>query len=103
MKGHKEMKKFIADPKKWPRWPYLPMKKGTEAGFSITADYPTVVLKSFPTMRGILLQLACEDGIISLDGSLKYADGAAQQVYESYVVKRYIDVDQMLDDGWVID
>jgi hypothetical protein len=106
---HEQMKAFISDPIRWPKWPVLPMKRegehGTEAGFCVTADYPTIVLKQFPTPRGILYQLACEDGLPMLgQDRLRYSTPDERKVYDEQMVEhRYDDIDQMLDAGWVID
>lgn len=105
-KKHIEM---IENPQAWPNWPILPMKRygvQIEAGFSITADYPLVVLKGFPTTKGILLQLACEERglpVLGRPGSVTYADDEAKSVYEDRVEARYQDIDGMLDAGWRID
>jgi hypothetical protein len=101
---------FIADPERWPAWPVLPLKHhdgdgNVEAGFCITPDFPTVVLKEFPTARGILLQLACEGdrGLPVPGGGKQLGDDEARALYEGYVYARYADVDAMLDAGWMVD
>jgi len=102
---------MLNDPGSWPYWPVLPMKRPVDhsphLGF-VTADFPTVILKEAPTMRGILLQLACEPGdglpiLGSKDNQHMPKDSEAYKLYESMVIKRYDDIDGMLDDDWEID
>ena len=106
-KKHIEM---IENPQAWPNWPILPMKRYVDgqhdAGFSVTADYPLVVLKGFPTTKGVLLQLYCEKQglpVLGRPGSVAHADEVAKSVYENNVEARYEDIDGMLDAGWRID
>jgi hypothetical protein len=59
-------------------------------------------------MRGILLQLACEvgEGLPIIGSEMHHhepKDSKARKMYEDNVIKRYEDIDGMLDDGWVID
>ena len=102
---------MLEDPRGWPYWPILPMKRSLDyspnLGF-VTADYPSIILKKGPTMKGILLQLACEAGMPVLGGNdgevtILEQDSEARKLYENNIVKRYDDIDGMLDDGWVID
>ena len=100
-------KKMMNTPTDWPLWPCLPIKRnvgnGLETGW-VSADYPTIVLRTRPSMRGILLQLACEDGLpVPGETGLRHADDEARAVYEAQIVKRYTDVDGVLDDGWIVD
>lgn len=92
---------MLKNPGSWPHWPVLPMKRRYEgeggprvdaAGYSVTADYPTIVLRGFPTTSGVLEQLAVENGTTSIGTD-----------YEGRIVKRYESIEQMLDDGWAID
>jgi hypothetical protein len=100
---------MLADPQSWPLWPFLPMKRHVDdmpfSGFAVTADFPTVVLKQFPTTKGILLQLACEhpEGLPVPGGGHQKADENARRMYEEHVEARYDDVEAMLDAGWEID
>lgn len=102
---------MFENPNAWPNWPFLPMKKPqangqTLTGYAVTADYPLILLKQFPTMQGILLQIACEDGLPVIGGApdeLRHADDAAKALYEANIEQRFIDFDQMLDAGWRID
>lgn len=105
---HHEM---LENPGDWPRWPMLPMKRSLDyspnLGF-VTADFPTVILEKPLTMTGILVQLACEDGegmpVLGSDNNLHYPKNSkARKMYEDKVIKRYTDIDAMLDDGWEID
>jgi len=107
----KSQHEMLENPKAWPHWPVLPMKRswkyGPSMGF-VTADFPTVVLKHKPSMKGILLQLACEEGdglpILGSDKNQHMPkDSEAYKVYEEAIIKRYDDIDGMLDDGWKID
>jgi hypothetical protein len=92
---------MLANPSRWPMWPKLPMKRRytlddsnhvyVEAGFCVTADFPTIVLKGFPSAVGIIHQLAAEDA------------GQREGAYEDAVVKRYDSVDDMIADGWAVD
>jgi hypothetical protein len=104
-------REFIENPDQWPNWPVLPLKRTndgvTEAGFSVTADYPTVVLRGFANPKGILLQLACEDmglPVLGTDEVTRLEAGhPMRRVYEESVVGRYIDIDGLFDAGWRID
>jgi hypothetical protein len=98
----------LSNPQSWPCWPFLPMKRmvdgHVENGFAVTADYPTVVLRGFPTMDGIILQLAYEDGVpVPGGGHLRHASAEERVLYEDFVEYRYEDLDGLLDDGWRID
>jgi hypothetical protein len=91
---------MLQSPDRWPMWPFLPMKRRfrrddgfetLEAGFSVTADYPTYVLRGFPSAAGVIAQLNVED------------DGASNPWYEEHLVRRYETAEEMLDDGWAVD
>lgn len=95
---------MLKDPKRWPLWPALPIKNSDGRTAWVTADYPLIVLKEHPTMRGILLQLACEDGMpVPGATELHHAGDDERRVYEEQVMARYIDADGLLDAGWRID
>jgi hypothetical protein len=90
-----------------------PFLKGSDSdhfpnlGF-VTADFPNIILNKAPSMRGILLQLACEegDGLPIIGSEMHHRepkDSEAHKLYEDNIIKRYEDIDAMLDDGWVID
>jgi hypothetical protein len=99
---------MLNEPMHWPKWPILPMKRtvdgDVESGFAVTADHPTVILKGFPSMRGIILQLAIEDGIPMPGSDEKVVvPDELRRIYHESIVARYDDIDGMLDDGWRID
>jgi hypothetical protein len=109
-KRHHDM---LKDPNAWPYWPVLPMKRSMDhspnLGF-VTADFPNIVLSQRPSMKGILLQLACEEGdglpVVGRPEEENHhepKDSKMYKVYEDNVIKRYDDIDGMLDDGWKID
>ncbi len=95
----------LNEPKTWPRWPVLPMKnKDGRAGYCVTADYPLVLLVGFPSMKGILLQLAVEDGLpVPGQPKVMQADDHSRAVYEKHVEARFTDIDEMIDAGWEVD
>lgn len=72
---------MMLDPTRWPRWPWLPVKKGSSFPYVLGVIYagdtvegqPVTVCASHPTLS-------------SVDGP-----------------KTYTDVDAVLDDGWVVD
>lgn len=104
----KEHKAMLEDPQRWPYWPILPMKRsGGDAGFCVTADYPTIVLKQFLNAKGILLQMSCEEEglpVLGHPGKVQHAPDNLKKMYEADIVhKRYEDIDGMLDDGWRVD
>jgi hypothetical protein len=93
---------MLENPRRWPCGFYLPMKIRTDgtvdAGYAVTADYPTIVLKGYPSSRGLLVQLACEDPELAPPGIEDF-----KALYATHVVARYDTIDEMLDNGWEID
>lgn len=98
-------KAMLEEPKRWPLWPILPLKRyfldeeygerRVEAGFFVSADFPTVVMSKPFTMSGILRQLSVEDNHKEGDEWPEW--------YAEEVVHRYDSIDEMLGDGWVVD
>jgi hypothetical protein len=89
-------KQMIKNPKDWPQWPILPIKRSghfsdpDNMGFGlITPDYPTVVIHlllfQVDKINLVIHQLA-HDGEIT---------GAKTTQYQ--------DIDGLLDDGWTVD
>lgn len=93
---------FIAVPTQWPYWPCLPVKHRSrdtcliDNNGWVTADYPSIVLKTKPTARGVLIQLEIEQTPTAVHESV-------QLLYTDNVIARYDTVDAMLDDGWEVD
>lgn len=80
---------FIQQPARWPRWPYLPMKrpskKGIECAF-MYADYASA-----------------EDGFrVYLENPWRLADLTPEQV-KAIAVKEYKTAEELTADGWRVD
>jgi len=97
------------EPYEWPYWPACPVKRagGEELGW-VTADYPSIVLRERPLMRGVLAQLRFESAAEQL-GELGFFDPrrivpeAVRPLYEAQVVGRFRDVQALVDAGWLVD
>lgn len=101
----------LQNPEGWPLWPVLPLKRyrdGRPETAWVTADFPEVLLKQRPTHHGIILQLRWELEVEELD-ELGFFDPRrlygpdSEPIYRENIVKSYHTVEDVVDDGWVVD
>jgi hypothetical protein len=101
----------LAMPAAWPLWPVLPVKRmyddQLEVGW-VTADFPTVVLRERPTVKGILTQLRFELSVEEMDelghfDPRRIVPESARPLYEAQILHSYHDAWALVDDGWTVD
>lgn len=80
---------FMNDPGEWPRWPILPVKRHDANGFTETGLMFAVEEVRFTVYRG---------NMFTLPGP-RISDAIAA----CEVIKEYIDLEGVIDDGWIVD